>query len=160
VRLVVSVRQEALVAMLRGYPDRLVNRLVVVMNRLTLEIQSQVKGFKLSGQVLHTQTGTLRRSINREVRVVPGMVEGTVGTNVEYAGAHEFGFSGRVTVRAHIRTIKLAFGRQLKSPIEVSVGSFSRSANLPERSFLRSTLTEWNDRAVAAIQQGAVEALK
>jgi hypothetical protein len=43
-----------------------------------------------------------------------------VGTNVEYARPHEYGFNGTVTVKEHLRLVKKAFGKSLKTPKEVA----------------------------------------
>lgn len=61
------------------------------VSRATIRIQADVVSNYLSGQVLKNRTGTLRRSINQEVKVEGYDVIGTVGTNVEYAAIHEYG---------------------------------------------------------------------
>lgn len=116
-------------------------RLVRVMERLTIEVQSHVKQDKLSGQVLKNRTGTLRRSINRRVESTPTSVQGIVGTNVKYAKVHEFGFKGTVSVREHLRFITQAWGRPI-STTEVTVRAHQRKVVLPVRSFLRSALKD------------------
>lgn len=58
-----------------------------------------------------------------------------IGSQTPYAGVHEGGFSGNVTVPAHTRTITQAFGRQI-SPRQVNVRSFSRSMDIPARPYL------------------------
>lgn len=71
----------------------------VSMGRLVLRLQRKIKEEKLSGQVLQTRTGTLRRSISSMVEQGPGpmVITGTVGTNKIYAAAHEYG----VTTKPH-----------------------------------------------------------
>lgn len=50
-------------------------------------------------------TNRLRSSLRPAKAVVNGtQIESSLGSNVRYAGAHEFGFDGAVTVRAHTRT--------------------------------------------------------
>lgn len=95
---------------------------------LTLKLQRRVKTQKLSGQVLHVRTGTLRRSINYIVHTSGTKTVGVVGTNVKYARVHEFGWSGN-------RLIKKVFGRQLKFPVWQTVA-------YPKRSFLGSAFDE------------------
>ncbi len=176
-----------------AYTERLVRSMVTTMQLLTTEIQTAVKTTKLSGQVLHVQTGTLRRSINAEVRSGgSGLIEGIVGTNVEYAAANEYGFQGTVPVRSHIRQLrerskmtlfsskKHNFGvwvsvRGKKTGLQALVtgrsssthfysrdaGSyFLRKVNIPERSFLRSTLKEFEPKIRADIQKAATGALR
>jgi phage gpG-like protein len=130
------------------------------IGRLVLMLVRNVKGNKLSGQVLNVRTGRLRRSINgRTVMTNPDRPEGTVGTNVVYARPHEFGFKGNVTVKSHLRTVKQAFGKSI-TPVQVQVGSFSRRVDLPVRSFLRSALTDMEPVIRTEINTAVREALK
>lgn len=105
-----------------------------VMVRLLIGLSRKVKEDKLTGQVLKTRTGTLRRSIHDEIRGRGLNMVGVVGTNVVYAAPHEYGFDGVVTVREHLR--------QAKSGLAHTVRQHKRTMHLPVRSFLRSTLTE------------------
>lgn len=131
------------------------------ITRSLFELVAEVKSQKLSGQVLRNRTGRLRRSIHKSDVVDSGNeISGTVGTNVQYAAVHEYGFAGTVTVKAHMRMIKQAWGKALKNPHEVSVRSHGRQVNLPERSFLRSALKEMAPAFIARLQTDINEALK
>lgn len=110
--------------------------------RLTLELLRKVKAEKLSGQVLNVQTGRLRRSITQRVTDSGSTITGIVGTNVEYARTHELGFKGVMTVKAHLREIKKAWGKPLKAKLTVPVRAHTRQVELPARSFLRSALAD------------------
>jgi HK97 gp10 family phage protein len=112
-----------------------------VVTRFSICLTARVKE-KLSDDVLHVRTGRLRRSIHGEVTHAPGTVSGTVGTNVEYARRHEFGFVGTENVRASVRMQVKAFGKTMKNPRMVEVKAHQHKVNLPERSFLRSALNE------------------
>ena len=116
------------------------------INILCIKLLRKVKEEKLSGKPLKNRTGTLRRSVNYRVeKSQTGLmfsIKGIVGTNKEYAAAHEYGFDGQVTVKEHLRLIKKAFGVSLKEPKQITVGSHTRHMRLPERSFLRSALRE------------------
>lgn len=104
------------------------------MLRSLIKLQRMVKQEKLSGQVLHVRTGTLRRSINYAITSEgDSVITGVVGTNVSYAAAHEYGFKGTVGVRSYVRENKNG------SSI---VKAHSRNVDIPERSFLRSALAE------------------
>ena len=63
---------------------------------------------------------------------------------MRYAGVHEFGFSGTVTVPAHTRSV--AFGKPTKP---YTVGPYSRRMNIPARPFVKPTLQEFFARGVA-----------
>lgn len=149
--LTVEIRAEALLARLAGAGDRLQRNLRSKVQRLAIEVQSLVKQ-KLSGPVLHVRTGTLRRSINQLVTEDSTGIRARVGTNVAYAAVHEYGFSGSVTVKAHTRT--------LASGTVQNVRSFTRTMNLPPRSFLRSTLEEEAPRIRSELRAAALDAVQ
>lgn len=168
----VKVHAESLIATLKGFRKRFRQQLMRVMNQLTIEVQRSVKADKLSGQVLHVRTGTLRRSINRRVEEQGGMIIGSVGTNVQYAAAHEYGFKGVVTVKehlrrekAHMKSIKFQPGKKLlqsktkNTGFSSIIGEHTRKMNLPERSFLRSTLKQYEGTIRDRLALAAMEAL-
>lgn len=82
---------------------------------------------------LTSRTGTLRRSYVVNRRPLPRAVE--VGSALNYARTHEFGFRGTVRVRRHARDV--AFGRRV-APF--FVGPYSRKMNLPARPVLQPAL--------------------
>ncbi|HBC0574868.1 phage virion morphogenesis protein [Serratia bockelmannii] len=59
-----------------------------------------------------------------------------VGTPLKYPGIHQDGFTGSVSVGAHQRLIRQAFGRALKHPVWQSVRAHSRMMNIPQREWL------------------------
>ncbi|MBU1223095.1 MAG: phage virion morphogenesis protein [Gammaproteobacteria bacterium] len=109
---------------------------------LTLELLRRVKADKLSGQVLNVRTGLLRRRTHHRVTESGSRIEGIVGNNAEYARAHELGFKGPVSVKAHLRQIKEAWGKPLKAAKKIQVKPHTRQVELPARSFLRSALAD------------------
>lgn len=72
-----------------------------------------------------------------------------VGTNVEYAGAHNFGIDQEITqrVREHVRRISQAFGKPLDGVKEVRVKAHSRKRHLklPQREFMLVQDEDWED---------------
>ena len=129
--------------------DMLRYQIVKATEVLAVEMQRRVKEDKLSDQVLHVRSGRLRRSINQEVTESASDVRAVVGTNVSYGKLHEYGYHGEVTVKEFIRTIKRKPGakRNMKRANwkQQAVKSHTRKINLPERSFLRSTLKEMRE---------------
>lgn len=115
--------------------------LLATITKLSFQLQAKVVSEKLSGQVLKTKTGTLRRSIATNVASLSGSITGRVGTNVDYGFIHEYGFKGNVTVDSHLRQITKAWGRSI-TPKKVFVRTHQKKANYPVRSFLRSALRE------------------
>ncbi|MBU1565575.1 MAG: phage virion morphogenesis protein [Proteobacteria bacterium] len=73
-----------------------------------------------------------------------------VGTNVDYAAAHNFGVDKEITqqVREHVRRITQAFGKQIE-PTAVTVKSHSRKFHLqlPAREFMLVQEEDWEDIA-------------
>lgn len=146
---------EATARMLRAIAPQVRTRLDATIAQLALRLVRDVKAEKLSGQVLKNRTGRLRRSVNYRISEdTPARIEATVGTNVEYARAHEYG--GTVTVKEHLRTQVQAWGRPI-TPRKVSVKQ--HTATFPERSFLRSALREMapeiRRQIAAAVEEGA-----
>lgn len=131
------------------------------IGRLVLILQRKVKVEKLSGQVLNVRTGRLRRSIAQDVSAQGDKVTGVVSTAVDYARPHEYSFKGPVTIRAHMRTVKQAFGKPI-SPRDVQVKAHTANINLPERSFLRSALRELegSGRIRVELEEAALRALR
>lgn len=118
------------------------------IGRIVLKLLVRVKSQKLSGQALNVRTGRLRRSITQRIESSASEISGIVGTNVDYAAIHEYGFKGAVTVKQHLRLVKQAFGRPLKSPVWSMVGTHTKNVSLPERSFLRSALADLRSSGV------------
>lgn len=163
--LIVSMRAEAMLARLAGSQDRLRENLRTTITRRSITVQAAVKADKLSGQVLHVRSGTLRRSINRRIDESASGVIATVGTNVRYAAAQEYGFDGDVTVRAHTRRSALQLSAKRKDRVGksdglINVRSFTRHMHLPERSFLRSTLKEQAPEIRQELRTAILEAVR
>lgn len=132
---------------------------------------------KLSGFPLRARSGRLRSSIHYVMNPIsPFQITAQVGTNVEYAGYHEFGFHGSVQVRAHIREIKSRStfsreqhvsrktGRSYMAKVKASQGiafvkSHSRRVDYAGRPTLRPALEENRERIVQnltrAVERGA-----
>lgn len=142
----------AVVASIRQQYRKITTNVEQSIGRLTLKLLTRVKVSKLSGQVLNVRTGRLRRSITQKVVSTPSHITGIVGTNVEYARAHELGFNGQVSVKAHLRQIKMAWGKRI-TPRTVEIRAHSRQMNLPEKSFLRSALADMAPEIMQTLQQ-------
>ena len=106
-----------------------------------IDMEGQVKA-KLSGPVLRNRTGRLRNSVTSNLTETASTITGVVGANTPYAAAQEYGFNKTVVVREHLREITQAFGRTLPAPKTITVRSHDMDMNLPQRSYLRSTLAE------------------
>ena len=101
------------------------------MMRCAIMVQRRVKE-KLSGPVLKVQTGSLRSSIHAEVKAGRNSILGVVGTNIKYAGIHEYG----------------------------GMGGRYGTAKYPERSFLRSSLKELTPEIKDLLKKDAIKTVK
>jgi phage gpG-like protein len=149
---------ETVLSHLYDMPAKVRARVAITIQRLTMELLRKVHSEKLSGQVLMNRTGTLRHSVNPKVEDRGTAIVGSVGTNLVYAKAHEFGVDKQVTIREHLRTVTMAWGRELASPVVCTVRSHSAHMRLPQRSFLRSSLEEMRGQIrfqlIAAMREG------
>lgn len=146
------------VADLGQFSDKSQKSLRKAISRIVIKLQALVK-VKLSDDVLNVKSGRLRRSINQQVKTGTQTIEGSVGTNVVYAAAHELGFHGTVTVSEHLRFQRLAWGKEMKDPHYVTVSAHPMKMNLPERSFLRSALREQGDDIDTNLNSAVQEAI-
>ena len=171
---------EKFVATMGSRQGEVVKVLKTEVRNLTVMLMGYVKASKLSGEVLHVQSGRLRRSITGRVEAGGTLVSGIVGTNVEYAAAHEFGIDKHmpVTVHAYLRKCKsrntyiMKKGKyfspqgaaklmKLSSQGVAFVHEFQRNQHihLPERSFLRSALADLGPDIRADLQEAIFKAL-
>jgi phage gpG-like protein len=140
--------------------------------RTGLDLLRYVKDEKLSGQVLKNRTGTLRRKINFVLSETPNGITGTVGVKLSYAAAHEYGFDGTESVRAHIRRVTSADTRAwvMKSYNDVGrrkvsegigyVRAHERHMRLPERSYLRSALADKANEIRQSFEASVAKAIR
>ena len=138
------VGTERLVARFDGYVGKLKGNLLTAMDTIVNYLVLYCQENKLSGQVLHARTGTLRRSIQGRFGEASGSVFGEVTSRADgnkplaYAAFWEKGFIGDVTVKAHVRKIALGdFAGEL-----TPVRSFVRHINQAPRPFLKPTRDE------------------
>jgi phage gpG-like protein len=154
------VGAERVVAFLELLPPKAMAAIKADVSRLAVLLLRKVKEEKLSGQVLKNQTGTLRRSINMRVEASSQEVVGSVGTNLRYAKAHEFGFQGSVNVPAHLRMMKQAWGKPVKNPRKIEISAHPMKMNLPERSFLRTAMAEMEAEIRAGLEAAVAKGMK
>lgn len=150
------VGQRQVIERLGKIPAKLRDLLQKAVAEAAIDLQAYIKTAKLSGDPLNRRSGTLSRSINVLMQNTADAVVASVGTNIEYAAVHEFGLT--VTVREHIRTQTQVFGRELPTPIQVTVAA--HQAHYPERSFLRSALLDKTPSIRETIGEALTEAVR
>ena len=148
-----------LTARLAGLPAKMHEALLRKVTGLSLMLEAKVKG-KLSDDVLNVKTGALRRSIFSAVEDEASAVYGKVGSSgdVKYAAIQEFG--GKTAAHDIIPTKAqaLAFmmeGKQIYAKIVHHPGS-----QIPERSYLRSSLEDMRADIIAGLNQAVAEGLE
>jgi phage gpG-like protein len=129
------------------------------MDRISIRLVAEIKK-KLSDDVLKVQTGTLRRSITYKIDQTDGKIVATVGTNLAYGAVHEFGYTGPQQVAEYSRKVNQAFGRPLTQPTVARVRAHVRNVRFPERSFVRSTLSENLDMIQFELEKATSESIK
>ena len=137
-------------------PDRITKAMRQAVGRSLDLIYRRAALNLTAGNPLHVRTGRLRQSVQTEVQ---SDTSGRIGTNVEYAAAQEFGFSGAEQVRPHQRRLTHAFGVRLRSPISVQVRGYSRQMNIPERPFLRPAARDSQSEIIDLFRKGLAAAI-
>ncbi len=144
-----EVRARLLIA-----PDRVRRAVRQAVDRSAANVLRGAKA-KVSDDVLHVKTGRLRRSLSMRTAGGVDTPSAEVGTNVVYAAIHEFGGQTKAHIIEAVNGKALAFmgkdGAMVFRQVVHHPGS-----RMPERSFLRSTLTaqagEIQERIVAAVK--------
>ena len=154
----VKVDSERIIASLSSLPNRMALLLGAKVSELTIQLATRVRQ-KLSGQVLNVRSGDLRASIFENVVTTSTSVTGTVGSSgdVKYAAIHEYGG----TIPAHDivpnKAMALAFIWQGKQRFFRRV--HIPDVQMPERSYLRSSLAEMVGDIRGGLQEAVQEAL-
>jgi Bacteriophage HK97-gp10, putative tail-component len=143
---------------LRAMGDAASSGVARAIAKLGIDLQNNVQQNKLSGQVLQVRSGSLRQSISVQVNQSDTAISATVYSDLDYAAAQEYGFTGVVNVRASLRQIKEAFGHPITAE-SIGVGAYSRRMDLPQRSFLRSALDDMAPDVDAGVKDALREAL-
>jgi len=115
---------------------------------------------KLSDQVLRMRSGRLQRSITAITDNNGNTFGATIGSNLAYARALEYGFNGTVEVKEHERMQTVAFGRQMANPHMVAVRAHPMQMNLAAHPFLQPALQENTGRIINNLRSALMEALQ
>jgi len=128
--------------------------------------------FPVGDHKLGERTHLLRRSVRASRAVVSGdSVTSAIGTNVKYAGVHEFGFSGTVMVGGHVRQrfSSRSFIGALKADgkartvrrkvrgADLAVGSHKRQMNIPARAPFFHGIQDRTEAIGTAVSRAAIK---
>jgi phage gpG-like protein len=147
-----------LVARLQAMPEKWRASIGRAVLRLAEQLQRKVQEQKLTGQVLKVRTGSLRSSINFRVAESASSVIAAVGTNIKYAGIHEFG--GTQGARTIVPKTARALAFQWKGEMRFYKRVERPAVHYPERSFLRSALREMAPQIKAELEAAVREAVR
>lgn len=154
--LAVSLSEGVSVA-LAGLPERLQAALAERANTLAAALEAKVQQ-KLAGAVLRTHTGALARAIVATVAETPVGVGVSIGTggDIKYAAIHEFGgvIPAHAIVPDKARALAFAVGGKEVFAARVNLPAVT----MPERSYLRSSLSEMADEIRAEFSAAIAEA--
>lgn len=126
---------------------------------LANDLEALVKS-KLSGIVLNVVTGALRRSIHNKVTSEATSVKASVFSSgdVKYAAIHEFGGTVHVPEIVPTKAQALHFIYEGKEVFARRVRA--HDVQMPERSFLRSSLSDMKDGIVEGLREAVEEGLR
>lgn len=159
----------ALSEKLRRMPEEFSQAIKRGMKRGLQYVEGQIIANRLTGKgpfpVSEHRLGVVTSRLRQSVRVTDPVVitdagkseiEGAIGSNVEYAAAHEFGFSGEVSVKGFTRknprgnilaTFSGSTARPTKTRKKIASGisrvkAHTRHMNIPERAPFRTGIAE------------------
>lgn len=153
----------AVLQKLREFPAAMAQGIARALDRRNELTVGQIQARKLSQRgptTLGVVTNRLRSSIRPALAQVagPSRIVSAIGSNVKYAGAHEYGFDGTVQVPAHSRKVTQVFGRVLKTPTTADVRAHSAKRHIPARAFISSTVEEESGKYSADISAAILRA--
>jgi phage gpG-like protein len=104
------------------------------------------KPFPVSDHKLGIRTSHLVKSIRASKSIINGDgITSTIGSNVKYAGIHEFGFNGSVMVAGHVRkrfAVREFLGAQKTAPVFKPSATTRRRGESNEAFFARAKSRE------------------
>lgn len=149
-----------LIASFRRMPASLHSAIKIKMYDLVLRLERKVKVDKLNGQVLNRISGRLARSINSDLKATRKLIQARVFSSgdVKYAGIHEYGGKTEPHEIVPNKTKALAF---LYGGKKIFVSRVQHpGSQMPERSYLRSSLKEMTPTIISELKAAAVKDLK
>lgn len=145
---------------LKSKPAQVRSALLQKVYILTLKLEAHVKNDKLSGQVLNTVSGRLKRSIQSKIVDSGETITGQVfsSKDVPYNAIQEFGgktsahliLPNKAKALAFMYEGKMTFARVVHHPGSV----------IPERSYLRSALADMKPEIIAELTDEVKKALR
>lgn len=143
-------------AKLAGAPPKVKQAVRRAIEESAIRVTAGAKA-KLTDDVLRVRTGRLRRSVHYVMGGSDDAPQAAIGTNLEYAGIHEFGGQTRAHVIEALNAKALMF--QVGGQVVFAKRVNHPGSKIPERSYLRSTLGEQSSEIKARIDEAVGGAL-
>jgi len=153
-KIIVTVEGGEIVARWLGkLPEKITPALVVALNEYVMKLATHIRFQKLSGQVLHKRSGTLRDRgiLPIFARQSGGLIWAGIGTNVEYARIHEFGGVTRPHLILPRWKKALHFTKDGKDIFAMKV--HHPGSRIPARPYIRPSFEETESQLVAALEK-------
>jgi phage gpG-like protein len=149
----IEADQTKIQARLTTMPERVHSAIVRTVTSLRLEMEAKIKS-KLSGDVLNVVTGNLRRSIHSETIDSTNSVVGReFSSGIPYAAIHEFG--GKIEI-PEITPVKAQALHFFAGGAEIFAKKVAaHTVTMPERSYMRSTLSDMAPQIVRDLRDAA-----
>ncbi len=155
-RLTIRVDSAETQAFLKNLEPRILNAVRIGLTDFMNRVANRVR-LKLTGEVLRVRSGRLRQSIHSMIQKMPWGFLGTIGTNVKYAGIHEYG--GTIVLPDIYPVKKKALHFFIGGKEIFAKKVRAHAIRMPERSYLRSSLIEMEPFADKIILGHIEEAL-
>ena len=189
IQITLSPRAQRLLAAAPAWPVALPKAIAEAMDKRNELTTGQIQRQKLSRRgpdTLGVVTNRLRLSARPAKAVISGdVILSAIGSNVSYAGVHEFGFTGTVQVKGFTRRIfgtgrggeratvtKVTFRRDKNGNIverrkdrdvkvegTQTVRAHTRRVNMPARAMFRTGIAERQANYSAALSRAVVAVL-
>jgi phage gpG-like protein len=150
---------DAASAALVAVPERIAAALSAKANAVAAELYAKIQQ-KLSGDVLDQKSGTLAGSIGVTMDDGPAGVIVRIATSadVKYAAIHEFG--GTIPAHQIVPDKAKALAFLIGGKHAFAARVLMPTVAMPERSYMRSSLTEMSDEIKDDLAGAVVEALE
>lgn len=153
----VIIGDKEVMARFDNFAGKLRDELKTGIGRAALAVQRNVVDVKLAGAALNVRTGRLWRSINVKTTETGNSITASIGTNVSYGAAWEFGFRRKIGAGAR---------GWLASSVSNARATYYIARHPPgtksyaERSFLRSALADMEDTIRSEFEQAVARAVR
>lgn len=137
---------QAVLRKLAAFPPAMAARVARALDNENQNTVGHIVATKLTNagpRYLNRRSGTLGgRLRNSPARVAGLSIQSQIGTNVRYAGIHEFGFDGTVQVRAYQRRYRAIRRDGSEATGTATVRPHGRRVKMPARRMIQDGIKE------------------